>query len=283
MWARPASTNPNPTNTIIAPRNISSFPRSVTQQFYLALSRLARVLIPAKLFSMKSLFALCTVFLLAGAVSAQTEVEITSEPSHHLALQNQYVRVFQAEVAPHAATLMHRHRHDYIFVSLGASQISNQVAGKPPVTLTLQDGEVRASDGGFAHIARNLAATPFRVVAVELLQDAKVHASPPAKWDDERSLHVLPGGTEEILFVKDGVRVSETELQIAGSVSRHRHAHPELLIAVSGLLLRNDVAGKPASNLEMKSGDVKWFESGLTHSLTNVGQANAKFVTLEFQ
>ena len=224
--------------------------------------------------------------LLALTVSAQTpaaEVEITVEPSHHLALQNQYVRVFQVEVPPNAATLMHRHRHDYVFVTLGPAEISNQVAGKPPVTLKLQDGEVRAVDGNFAHIARNLAPTPFRNVTIELLQDEKAHTTPPATWDDDRSLQVLHGGTQEILFVKDGVRVSETELQIAGSVPKHHHAHPHLVIAVTDLLLRNDVPGKPTSNIEMKSGDIKWVEAGLTHSITNVGDAEAKFVTLEFQ
>jgi quercetin dioxygenase-like cupin family protein len=33
----------------------------------------------------------------------------------------------------------------------------------------------------------------------------------------------------------------------------------------------------------MKSGDVAWVEAGETHSLTNVGTADAKLVTLEFQ
>jgi quercetin dioxygenase-like cupin family protein len=232
---------------------------------------------------MKTPLTLSVALLLAlTAAAPPPEVEITAEPSHHLALQNQYVRVFQVEVAPHAATLLHRHRHDYVFVTLGASEISNEVAGKPAVTLKLQDGEVRASDGGFAHIARNLAATPFRVVAVELLQDDQAHATPPPKWDDDRSLQILHAGTQEILFVKDGVRVSETELQVAGSVPKHHHTHPHLVIAVTDLLLRNDVVGKGASNVEMKSGDIKWIDAGVTHSITNVGAGQAKFVTLEF-
>src|SRR5580700_8722168 len=102
---------------------------------------------------MKSLAKLLVALLLAITVAAQTpaEVEITAEPSHHLALQNQYIRVFQVEVPAHASTLIHRHRHDYIFVSLGPSEVSNEVVGKLPVTLKLQDGEVRATDGGFAH------------------------------------------------------------------------------------------------------------------------------------
>lgn len=64
---------------------------------------------------------------------ATETVEITAEPAHHLALANEQVRVFQVEVAPHASTLLHHHGHDYVFVTLGEAQISNEVAGKPPV------------------------------------------------------------------------------------------------------------------------------------------------------
>jgi quercetin dioxygenase-like cupin family protein len=233
---------------------------------------------------MRTFTTFFATLLLAVAVSASpAEVEITAEPLHHLALQNNYVRVFQVDVPPAAATLLHRHRHDYAFVSIGASEVSNEVAGKPAVNLKLHDGEVRTADGGFAHIARNLAATPFRAVAVEFLQDEKAHATPPPPWDDDRSLQVLHAGTQQVLFVKDGVRVSEIELQVAGSVPKHHHAHPHLVIAVTDLLLRNDEPGKPASNVEMKSGDVKWVEAGVTHTITNVSTTEAKFVTLEFQ
>jgi len=219
--------------------------------------------------------------ILVISVFAQTnnkpsEVEITSEPSHHLVLQNAYIRAFQVEVAPRSATLMHRHRHDYLFVTLGPAEVSNEVAGKAPVSLKLQDGEVRFVPGNFAHIARNPTDAPFRNVTIELLRDSK------KTWADDRGLHVLHGGTEDVVFVKDGVRVSEVELQIAGVLPKHHHAGPEFLVAVSDLLLRNDVVGKPASNLELKSGEVKWLQGGLTHTVTNVGTKTAKFVTLEF-
>jgi hypothetical protein len=160
--------------------------------------------------------------------------------------------------------------------------VSNEVDGKTPVTLKLRDGEVRATDGGFAHVARNLGAAPFRNVTIELLQDDQARTSPPPKWDNDRSLQVLHGGTQQILFVKDGVRVSETELQVAGSEPRHRHTHPHLVVAITDLTFRSDVVGKGPSNVEMKSGEIKWVEGNLTHTITNVGSAEAKFVTLEF-
>jgi hypothetical protein len=80
--------------------------------------------------------ALLLVLLLISFLAAQTatEVEITAEPSHHLALENEFIRVFKVEVAPHASTLMHRHRHDYVFVTLGDAHVSNEVEGKLPQT-----------------------------------------------------------------------------------------------------------------------------------------------------
>jgi quercetin dioxygenase-like cupin family protein len=217
------------------------------------------------------------------AAQTASEVEITAEPHHHAALENAYVRVFKVEVAPHQATLMHRHRHDYVFVSLGASEVENDVEGKPPVTLKLQDGETHFTAGNFAHIAKNLADTPFRNVTIEFLQDEKAHQSPPPKWDEERGLQVLQGGTKDIMFVQDGVRVSELDLQPGGVIPKHHHAGPHLVVAVTDLGLRSDVEGKPATLRVLKAGDIAWIEGGYTHTVTNVGQQPAKFVALEFQ
>jgi len=33
---------------------------------------------------------------------------------------------------------------------------------------------------------------------------------------------------------------------------------------------------------KFKSGDIKWLPGGYTHTLTNVGQSPARFVTVEF-
>jgi quercetin dioxygenase-like cupin family protein len=235
--------------------------------------------------------AFISAVTLVGSLFAQTAalrpVEIPAEPSHHLALENEYVRVFRVEVAPNTSTLMHNHGHDYIYVSVGISQIENDVAGKPPVKLALQDGETHFVPGGFAHIAKNLSDHPFRNVTIELLQDEKARQSPPPKWgengDDDRGLHVLDGGTSDILFVKDGVRVSDFELQSGGIVPKHHHAGPQLVVAVSDLDLRSDNEGKAPSHIQLKAGDVIWSPGGATHALTNISKQNAKLITIEFQ
>jgi quercetin dioxygenase-like cupin family protein len=222
---------------------------------------------------------LLTVFCaLALTLFAQSpkEVEITAEPHHHPTLENSYVRVFKVEVGPHDSTLMHWHRHDYLFVTIGASELENDVAGKAPVTLKLQDGEVRFTPGNFAHIARNLALTPLRNVTIELKNNSA------AKWNEDRGLAVLQKGTQHVLFVKDGARVSDIELQPAGVLPKHTHSGPHLVVAVTDLDLRNAPAGKRAENVQLKAGDVAWVPKGVTHSLTNVGPDKARWIGVEF-
>lgn len=234
---------------------------------------------------MRSRVALVFLFLSAFILSAQTasEVEITAEPGHHLVLENEYVRVFKVELAPHAASLMHQHRHDYIFVTLGLSQVENDVAGKPAVKLTLQDGETQFVPGGFALIEKNLSDRPYRNITIELLQDEKARQSPPPKWDEDRGLHILNGGTRDILFVKDGARATDLQLNPGGVVPKHHHAGPHLIVAVTDLFLRGDIEGKAPAQVQLQAGEVAWEKGSLTHTLTNIGKQNARLITLEFQ
>jgi quercetin dioxygenase-like cupin family protein len=230
----------------------------------------------------RAMRSLLLLLVLASVAIAQSAVELSAEPHHHLVLQNESVRAFTLDLPPRESTLLHRHSHDYIYVVFSPAEVENTVEGKSPVQLKFQPGDARSLDGNFAHTARNLSATPFREVVVELLQDEKARKTPPPKWDEERGLSVFDRGTKDILFVKDGVRVSEIELQPGGMIPSHHHDGPHLLIAVCDLEVRSDVEGKGPMPGHFKAGDVKWLPGGYTHTLTNVGKQPAKFVTLEF-
>jgi oxalate decarboxylase/phosphoglucose isomerase-like protein (cupin superfamily) len=175
---------------------------------------------------------------------------------------------------------VHHHRHDYIFSVLGASKIENDIVGKDPFLRSFQDGETVFVPGPFAHTAKNLTDKPFEVVAVELMGDDPAQLS--HKWDEDRALHILNGGTRDILFVKDGVRATDLQLNPGGVLPKHHHAGPHVVIAITDLHLRGDVEGKGPSQIEMKAGDAAWIKAGATHTLTNVGQQNARLITLEF-
>ena len=232
----------------------------------------------------------CIVLLfLTALLSAQAaqEVEITAEPHHQLVLANDRVRVFNVEIPAHAETFMHWHRHDYIYITVGHSQVLNTVKGKDPAKLEMHDGQTGFLPGGFAHIAGNVSGQSYRNVTIELLQDEKLRHS-TAHWDaahpeEDRGLDIFNAGTKEILFVKDGVRVSEFELQPGGVIPRHHHAGPHLVVALTDYELRSDVEGKGSERITMKRGESRWTAGGYTHIVTNSGQHPAKFITLEFR
>lgn len=223
--------------------------------------------------------------LAEAADNAAPAVALTAEPSHHLVLENDQVRVFRFELAPHASTLLHRHGHDYVFVTLGDAHFSNEVQGKAPVEVRLPDGKTGFTPGDFAHLAKNLEDTPFRNLTIELLQDGKLRQA-PSPWPPEaEGNRDLPGVRIRVLAVKDGVRVSEVEVQPGATIPRHHHDGPHLVVAVSDLELRSEVEGKgplgPVATTA-KAGDLKWIPGDLTHTLTNTGKSPARMVTVEF-
>jgi quercetin dioxygenase-like cupin family protein len=228
--------------------------------------------------------ALLLVFL-TTLLSAQAEVEITAEPHHHQVFANDQVRVFNVDVPPHTDTLLHWHRHDYIYVTLGDSEVVNAVQGKAPATVTLRDGQTDLLHAPYAHVAHNQSDKPFRNLTIELLQDDQLRRS-TRQWEESRGLDILQGGTKEILWVKDAVRASEIELQPGGIVPEQHRTGPYLLVAVTDMELTTHAPLKGATPVPMpahlKPGDIQWLPAGLTHALSNTAHTSAKFVTLEF-
>jgi quercetin dioxygenase-like cupin family protein len=232
---------------------------------------------------------------------APAVVEITAEPSHHLVLKNQTVRVFYVEVAPQAATRMHRHRHDYVFVTLGDSEVRNERQGQKPAELRLADGDVRFTKGGFAHVARNLADAPFRNLTIEVLKPARGIVG-LATCDVEEGIecgfcNISPAGQQKCDWPGDMNALPELEkkeqeygvyqfvmhLQPGSTTGMHNHKVDHLLVAVSDLELKNEVEGKPAETVRLKSGEVRWVKGGFTHSLTNLSKQPAWLVSFEFK
>src|SRR5216683_2858035 len=126
-----------------------------------------------------SLLQLASIFILsmslfgfaapAGEVSAQNVmtvaalpgVPIAQEPHHHLVFQNSFVNVYEIEVAPGDATLMHQHYYDNLFVVFGDADLTNTVAGKKPKKLRISDLGIDFACEPYAHIIANNGKVPF--------------------------------------------------------------------------------------------------------------------------
>ncbi len=85
-----------------------------------------------------------------------------------------------------------------------------------------------------------------------------------------------------MLYIRDGARVSEVEIQPGATVPSHHHDGPHLAVAVSDAELRSDVEGKAPVPARFRSGEVKWLPGNFTHTLTNTGKSPAWLVTVEF-
>jgi quercetin dioxygenase-like cupin family protein len=227
----------------------------------------------------------------APGAQAPAAVPIASEQHHHLSLQNDYVKVYKVEVAPHESTLLHQHDHDYVYIVIGGAQITSAVPEKPEVHLKLADGEVRFSRGGFAHVARNDGDAPFRNVTIELLRPQgklrnlclQVIADKPAACPVTQE---TPAGaathTDWPQFETPETRVILTRVRPLQKVSLHDPQREELIVALDEAVLAFAV-GKGPERL-LRPGDYVWLGRGsVTRVFKNNSDKETRFITLEMK
>ena len=211
-------------------------------------------------------------------------VEITSEPSHHLVFQNEWVRVFNVLAPARASTLVHLHNYDYAFVTLGDTDITNSRLGEAPVQIVLKDGEARFTKGGFAHSVTNNSDHPFHNITIELLQGSTgVHPCadacdiplPCASAKDSCA-------TAEKVVESDQWTAIAVTLPPGGTTGEHTHAGPHLAVAVTDMNLKQKTKNRPDSLMHLAVGQTTWVEP-VIHSVINHGAQPAKLIALEFK
>ncbi|MDP9266692.1 MAG: hypothetical protein M3P27_00015 [Acidobacteriota bacterium] len=233
--------------------------------------------------SFLSLFSLFSTLILAtaGATWAQQAavpvVPLDQEPLHHLFIANDTVRVFKVEVPVGARTLMHQHDRDYLFVTLGDSDVINARQNEPARELKLKDGDTAFTKGGFAHVAINHAKTPFRNVTVEIAK---------AKPDTEpEPSQTLAGAGMSVTFMVDNERAFAEliELEPGATMPWHEHKRPHLAVPLVDATLETDVLakGKGKGVITQKAGEPRWVEGGYSHTLRNTGTTRARWVQIE--
>jgi len=181
----------------------------------------------------------------ARAAAQSGTVPITAEPSHHLALTNAQVRVFDVTAAPHASTLVHQHDHDYLFVTLGDADITSTRAEGTVSRLVLKDGQVEYAPGHFAHAVANNTDRPFHNITVELLQPAT--GVVPCRTDCARRLPCAGAphcGSATRLYTADQWTVDAVELRPGDRWQSPPQSAPRLVVLASDadLALTGDFA-----------------------------------------
>ncbi|MCU1221329.1 MAG: Cupin domain protein [Candidatus Angelobacter sp.] len=233
--------------------------------------------------------SIATLFFLlaltAWTQQAQAPVEITSEPSHHLVLENMFVRVFAVSVDPGKSSLMHHHGHDYLSVSLGDAQIMNTKQGAQPVPASFKDGDVRFTPAGLVHAVANSGTTPFRNRTIELMQpttNAKACAescSIPIPCD---SADKATCATVAKLFTADQWSATMVTLPPGAKYPQHTHLANFLNIPLTDAEVTIKNQDQPETVVHSKAGEQTW-NNPAVHTVTNSGKSTAKVVVLEFR
>jgi quercetin dioxygenase-like cupin family protein len=221
-----------------------------------------------------ALAMLCGILAERGAqASTLSAVPIEKEPAHRLVLQNEHVRVFEVSLPAGDATLWHEHLHDGASVRLTNATVEDQPEDGKVETFRMRRGEVAygATPAARIHRVRNVGETAFRNVYIELLTAHAASTGPAvAATPDPR-----------VVFENDRVRALRRILAPGESTDMHVHALKGVGVPVTAGRLEISYPDGTTRSVEIKVGAVQWIETGTTHRLKNVGDADIEIVDIE--
>src|SRR5205807_2411955 len=108
-------------------------------------------------------------FLLFFAKFSFAQIPVREEPRHHVALQNQYLRLLDVWIPPGDTTLFHIHEIPSLFVILSKTASESQVKGEDWVrgAFTFEPGHAwynNFKNGPLIHRVCNVDSTPFHAM-----------------------------------------------------------------------------------------------------------------------
>ena len=233
---------------------------------------------------------LFVALLLPIAVAGQAPAMITmdQEPHHHLALQNEYVKVFMVAIDPGDAIKMHSHDHDTVAIAIGEQTVTVGYPDKPEVHLKTPDGQLRMQQTGYVHSTR-LDAGIYHTVAVELIHSqsnqrnlcSAVMANKPLNCPETPAT-----SASEKFFVKPQFESDQTHIQLVNLFPDQKAnigsaQYFQLIVALDPMSLLPASGSGPAKNL--RPGEFFWVDKGAAfRALKNDSKAEARFIRFEF-
>src|SRR5579859_2040167 len=216
---------------------------------------------------------------------AEAPVEVTSEPHHHLALENLFVRVFAVQVDPGQSTLLHRHGRDYLSIAIDDAQIMNAREGAAPAPVTFKQGDTRFTPAGLVHLITNTGSKPFVNSTIELLQPTTNQktctesCSIPVACD---SADKSACTTVTKLITADQWSVTLINVPPGATYAQHTHLANFLVVPLtdSDASIKNQ--DQPETAVHLKANQATW-NNPVVHTVKNMGKTPAKSIVLEFR
>jgi quercetin dioxygenase-like cupin family protein len=229
---------------------------------------------------------LFAVLLSSLALSAQSAspASANANPLRKEILHNDRVTVYMVELAPGQSAPMHRHDHDVLAVFITGGERKVTMEGHSPVGEKSAPGEVRFRPAGFSHSTENVGKSVFKVIDIEF-ENPQGKKEPAAH---KRSHYCNPGShtacvTENYLFCTTKFCAEEVTMGPGAKSTQHSHDTEHMLVAITDYSLADDTVGKGVTQRDVKSGGVEYLPAGITHVLTNTGNAEARFIAIIFK
>ena len=211
-------------------------------------------------------------------------VEVANEPSHHLKIENEYVRAYFVEIAPGQSTMMHHHSTDYVAVAIGAAEVDSAGADGTTKHLVFQDGQVNYAPAGVTHLVANKGAATFRNATIEMLQN-QGHPVCVKNCDNDpraKDWPALPESAKAIGY-GDTFRIIAVDIKPQQTVSIEDPS-PHLAVLLSDAQGRIDAPEHVSQKRSHQAGDIVFHgphPAGAT--LTNTGSQDFRLVEIQFK
>ncbi len=204
-------------------------------------------------------------FVFSGAAFAQKAGDAVSvDPDvHHVILDNEFIRVFDARASKGATSPMHSHPST-VLVSIGDARLRTKMPDGSTGIFDLNPGQVLWIEG--ARHSWKLLAGELRAIGVEI-KSAQKAGKPPAPTPEQQrgdAISVHPA-VHHVLFENPHVRVFESRVSPGNSSPMHKHP-PTLLVSLDWMRMEMTLPDGKSVIHDFSPGQVLWVGAGATHS-----------------
>ena len=229
-------------------------------------------------------FAAMWLLPLSLAAQAPAVITMDQEPHHHLALNNEYVKVFKVEVSPGDSIVLHRHDQDTIAIAIGDQEVTVGIPGKPDVHQKNADAQVRLQRAGYVHSTRVDGNTPYHTVAVELLRPqtnfhnvcADILPDQPMNCPDPPA-NSTPDNSSKTLLESGETRVRLLRVPSGQNLILGGLKYSMLIVALDPANL--SATSESGTDQTLKPGEFLWFaDGGPSQVFKNNGKSEVRLV-----
>jgi hypothetical protein len=226
---------------------------------------------------------LLLLLFVALRVSAQTPMDIASEPHHHLLFENSEVRVFAVSLRPSERAYVRR-QHNFLVVTLQDCEMVMWAEGQSDIlNFRFNQGDVRFLFGGPARGVRNDHNSEYRNITVEFLNPkVTTYGYQPNIGGWQYGGSVLAQPVDPRAKFVDILRLGEATAKDVQLLAGDALPAPdkdvsELIIPVTDVDLNSE-----SGRMRKSQGEVAWI-AGRQRDLVNRDALPARFIVVELK